>query len=223
MKARRDPPAPSNILRRTRPGSPPQSVLSTSLLAGYDDWTGEWTGDWSDDGADDHTHDTERLDMLDLKAQTPASPGNPPVTGKDQLLGLLAAITQHSVAMVRTGGGARLVVPSDALFEPSRSKLTSAGVLAVSSLAKAFIPFPTLRIQVEGHTDSLPQVQATRLLWQLGFERAIAVRDRLVVEGVRRSRVHGLTFAGTRPIASNASEAGRAHNRRIELLVLGST
>lgn len=227
MKARPEDTSRSNVLRRARQASPPQCALGISYLGGYDVWTGDGSGDWidddADDGTDDRTHDTVRLDELDLRPPPPAKASIPPGSCREQIMALVGAITQDNVGVVLTSGGARLVMPSDLLFDPSHSRLTRSGGAAIASLANTLLPYPALRVQVEGHTDSLPEVQATRLRWLIGFERAIAVRERLVREGVRRSSVQGLTFAGTRPIASNASEAGRARNRRIELLILGTT
>jgi chemotaxis protein MotB len=79
---------------------------------------------------------------------------------------------------------------------------------------------------VAGHTDNRPVVsQRTRELghfdnWYLSVHRAIAVAAELVRNGVTKSRLGVAGYADQRPIASNTSDAGRAQNRRVEIIIL---
>jgi chemotaxis protein MotB len=81
-------------------------------------------------------------------------------------------------------------------------------------------------LMVAGHTDNRPVVsQRTRELghfdnWYLSVHRAIAVAAELVRNGVTKSRLGVAGYADQRPIASNTSDAGRAQNRRVEIIIL---
>jgi chemotaxis protein MotB len=79
---------------------------------------------------------------------------------------------------------------------------------------------------VAGHTDSTPVTnEATKRRghfnnWYLSAHRAIAVGGELVADGVSAKRMGVVGYADERPIASNATEAGKAQNRRVEVLIL---
>jgi chemotaxis protein MotB len=79
---------------------------------------------------------------------------------------------------------------------------------------------------VAGHTDSTPVTnEATKRRghfnnWYLSAHRAIAVGGELVADGVSAKRMGVVGYADERPIASNATEAGKTANRRVEVLIL---
>jgi outer membrane protein OmpA-like peptidoglycan-associated protein len=68
-------------------------------------------------------------------------------------------------------------------------------------------------IRIEGHTDLIGRGVFNR---NLSEARATAVRDALIARGVPAERLRAQGFGARRPIADNATEAGRARNRRIE-------
>ena len=75
----------------------------------------------------------------------------------------------------------------------------------------------TLReVQIVGHTDSTGSEVTNR---QLSLNRAIAVRDFLIANGVNSSIVSAQGVASTQPVASNNTVEGRAENRRVTLTV----
>lgn len=74
--------------------------------------------------------------------------------------------------------------------------------------------YPQTNTTVEGHTDS---VGTDAYNQKLSERRANAVRDVLVNEyGVQGSRVDSVGYGESRPVADNATESGRAINRRVE-------
>ncbi len=75
---------------------------------------------------------------------------------------------------------------------------------------------PDMRVEVAGHTDS---VGSDAYNQKLSERRAQAVVDYLVSTGVDPKRLKAVGYGKTKPIASNATEAGRAENRRVELQV----
>jgi chemotaxis protein MotB len=75
-------------------------------------------------------------------------------------------------------------------------------------------------VVVEGHTDDRPIATSQfPSNWQLSGARAGAVVQRLVGAGVGGSRVSLGGYAARQPVASNATAAGRARNRRVEIVL----
>lgn len=87
---------------------------------------------------------------------------------------------------------------------------------SLSDLANFLIENPQIKIRINGHTDNVGDPGLNK---QLSLERAGSVRDFLVSKGVIFENLRISGWGGTRPIASNATEAGRAKNRRVELAV----
>jgi chemotaxis protein MotB len=78
------------------------------------------------------------------------------------------------------------------------------------------------KVTVSGHTDSIPIAFSERFLsnWDLSAARAAAVVDFFLdSNAVPDSQIDVVGFADTKPVASNATPAGRSQNRRIEILI----
>jgi len=82
---------------------------------------------------------------------------------------------------------------------------------------------------VAGHTDNTRVVNEATIRaghkdnWYLSAHRAISVGSDLISERVNPQRIAVTGYADQRPIASNASEQGKAQNRRVEVLILPTT
>ncbi|WP_268033621.1 OmpA family protein [Algoriphagus sp. PAP.12] len=72
------------------------------------------------------------------------------------------------------------------------------------------------KVRINGHTDSAGDPGLNKAL---SLERAGAVRDYLVEKGIEFERLRISGWGGTRPVASNATEVGRAKNRRVDLTI----
>lgn len=83
-------------------------------------------------------------------------------------------------------------------------------------LAGFLVKNPNIVLRINGHTDNVGDPGLNK---QLSLERAGSVRDFLVAQGVEFEKLRISGWGGTRPIASNVTEAGRAKNRRVELVV----
>jgi outer membrane protein OmpA-like peptidoglycan-associated protein len=74
----------------------------------------------------------------------------------------------------------------------------------------------TIRVEVAGHTDSVGSDAYNK---QLSERRAKAVMDYFVAQGIAADRLKAVGYGKSKPIASNATEEGRAENRRVELQI----
>jgi OOP family OmpA-OmpF porin len=74
-----------------------------------------------------------------------------------------------------------------------------------------------LRVEIAGHTDSVGPEAYNQGLSQ---RRANAVHDYLASGGIKSSRLSWTGYGESQPVADNASDEGRAQNRRVELNVL---
>lgn len=101
-------------------------------------------------------------------------------------------------------------------FVSGSTQLTPESGKTVNDLSQILRAYPNAQVQLSGHTDNTGDPQSNRVL---SLDRANAVRTMLVNDGIAADRVSTQGFGQDRPIASNASEQGRAQNRRTELTV----
>lgn len=101
-------------------------------------------------------------------------------------------------------------------FPPGAATLPETELPSLDRIAALLSDYPRLEIQIEGHTDSVGN-EARNL--ELSQQRAAAVREALIQRGVDGSRMSATGVGPERPIADNASPAGRAQNRRVEIYV----
>ena len=102
-------------------------------------------------------------------------------------------------------------------FESGSDVLTYSAQQKLGEVAQTLNRYPGVRVAVAAHTDN--QGPAASNL-QLSKRRAIAVARFLVEQGVAGSRLAPQAYGESQPVASNASAAGRASNRRVELQVV---
>lgn len=111
---------------------------------------------------------------------------------------------------------------SEVLFAPGKAGLSASGKKALKEAVRTIrARFPGATIEVRGHTDSQPiRLSGYKSNWDLSCARAVAVMYELVEsEGLDGDQLSAVGFGDTRPVASNATPAGRARNRRAELVV----
>jgi outer membrane protein OmpA-like peptidoglycan-associated protein/tetratricopeptide (TPR) repeat protein len=106
----------------------------------------------------------------------------------------------------------------DILFETNSFKLQPVSFVELDKLVQLMKENPTLKVQINGHTDNVGK-PADNLL--LSTNRAKAVVDYLISKGIDKTRLNAKGFGAAKPIADNTTEAGRAKNRRTELVVVG--
>jgi len=111
-------------------------------------------------------------------------------------------------------GVQRTIVLEGVNFETGSANLTDQSHATLDRVAASLLAYPLLRVEVAGYTD-IRGSAATNL--RLSQARAAAVRTYLVSRGVPARQLTSRGFGAGNPIASNATAAGRARNRRVEL------
>jgi len=114
----------------------------------------------------------------------------------------------------RKGSAIRL---RNVFFEFDRADLKPESELELMEVVRLLQAHPRWKVEVQGHTDSIGKAEYNQ---QLSQRRAEAVRQFLVQRGVRAERIFARGYGGSRPIASNATEEGRALNRRTEIVFI---
>ena len=102
------------------------------------------------------------------------------------------------------------------LFETASDRLDAQSELLIASFAEYLMGAPSLRVQIQGHTDNVGDASANLDLSQ---RRAKRVAETIINLGVSANRISHRGYGESRPVASNDSEVGRSQNRRTVFVV----
>jgi outer membrane protein OmpA-like peptidoglycan-associated protein len=111
-----------------------------------------------------------------------------------------------------------IVNMSDVLFDTGKYTLKPGAREKLAKIAGIILGHPGLKLEVEGHTDS---VGGDEFNQSLSEQRANSVREYLITQSVSADSITARGFGKTRPAASNETASGRQLNRRVELVVSG--
>lgn len=133
---------------------------------------------------------------------------------------LRARLLQQLNSILATRDSARGLIASmsDVLFRSGSFELLPGARERLAKISGIVLAYPSLHLQVEGHTDSIGSDEYNQ---QLSERRAGSVRDYLVQQGISQQAIEAHGFGKTEPIASNDTPEGRQQNRRVELVLSG--
>ncbi len=118
------------------------------------------------------------------------------------------------VEVQRQGDNITLVMPGNITFATNSADITPGFYSPLNNLASSLRQYDQNSIEIVGHTDSVGNYQSNVALSQ---RRAQSVATYIISQGVPASRVTTRGAGPDSPIASNATDAGRQQNRRVEI------
>lgn len=102
------------------------------------------------------------------------------------------------------------------VFEQSKAYLKSSAAGAINELVDFLQDYPDRTVLIEGHTDNTGSASLNQKLSQ---QRADAVRNALIARNISADRIRAIGLGEKYPRVSNDTEAGRAYNRRVEVIM----
>jgi len=111
----------------------------------------------------------------------------------------------------------RVLPKENVRFRTGQALLDASSYRLLDNIAKVLTDATTMRLRIEGHTDS---EGGERTNLELSRERALAVRSYLVDQGIDPARLEADGFGETRPIDTNRTSRGRSKNRRVEFHII---
>lgn len=133
---------------------------------------------------------------------------------------LRAELKGTGVSVARNGDNITLNMPGNVTFATNSSDLSPAFFSVLNSVGKVLAEYEQTVVEVAGHTDSTGSDAYNQ---GLSERRANSVSSYLSAQGVIPQRLITLGMGEKRPIADNASEAGRQANRRVEITMVPVT
>lgn len=118
------------------------------------------------------------------------------------------------VSVTRDGDVIILNMPSNITFDVDQDAVKAQFYPVLNSVSLVLKEFNRTVVDINGHTDSTGDPQYNV---RLSERRALSVANYLAAQGVDSRRFSIVGYGASQPIASNATESGRAANRRVEI------
>lgn len=133
-----------------------------------------------------------------------------------QAAALEQAVSNPNIQIINRGSYLQVILPEGILFATDSAAVSGPAQNDLYAVARNLNQYPNSRVEVVGHTDN---TGAAAYNQDLSQRRAQSVAGILTAAGVAPGRVVAVGRGESQPVASNASEAGRAQNRRVEILI----
>jgi outer membrane protein OmpA-like peptidoglycan-associated protein len=130
---------------------------------------------------------------------------------------LQQSLAGSGALITNTGNDLRVILPEGVTFRTGSSVVDPAFRPALRAVSDSLRRYPNTLVRVVGHTDN---VGTAAYNLQLSQDRALAVANELIANGTSANRIVVSGRGFYEPIASNSSAAGRAANRRVEIIIV---
>ena len=122
----------------------------------------------------------------------------------------------NSIATKKTDKGLMMTL-GDFVFDSGKATIKQEAVDNFSKVVEFINTYPDRQVRIEGHTDSSGSNKLNLTLSQM---RADAVKALLVENGIAANHINAVGMGEDFPVADNSSSAGKAKNRRVEIIIL---
>lgn len=136
---------------------------------------------------------------------------------------LAREIQDKQILLERTSRGLVITMVNDILFDSGKAKLKGHAKEVLKKIAGVLQEaVPDRDVGVEGHTDNVPiKYSGWKSNWELSAARATSVLHHLIEAcDIAPQRLSAIGYGEYRPIDTNETKAGRAKNRRVEIIIL---
>lgn len=163
----------------------------------------------------------ERSARIETLEQLIAEKENALIALKQSISQALHSFEGKGLAVTQKNGRVYVSMENKLLFKPGSWKVGSAGVDAVTTLAKVLVQNPDINVLIEGHTDTDPYNSNAIIKdnWDLSVKRATAIVRILEKNKVNPIQITAAGRSSYVPVASNKTREGKAKNRRIEIIL----
>ena len=139
-----------------------------------------------------------------------------------ELFGRLRALIDAGTIQVSFRKGRMIVeLPSAVLFDSGKTELKPDGKAALDQLVEALGSVAHRDLMIAGHTDNVPiNTKRYKSNWELSTQRAVVVVSYMIEKKLPADHLAAAGYGEMDPIADNATEEGKAKNRRIEIQLM---
>ncbi len=120
------------------------------------------------------------------------------------------------VSMARIESGASIILENIQFNRGTSDFADVKSIAQLDELVEFLRGNSNVRVRLEGHTDNAGDPQLNK---ELSMQRASKIRAYLTLKGIDFERVRIAGWGGSRPLADNATEEGKAKNRRVEMII----
>lgn len=117
-------------------------------------------------------------------------------------------------------GQVRVRLSEEVLFATASARITRRGRRLLTRLAETLRGPNVARVEIAGHTDSVPITHKYGDNWELSLERARRVALYLITQSVDARKLRLVGYGDCQPLVAGKSSEARARNRRVELFVI---
>ena len=158
----------------------------------------------------------EIFDNFDKNETVAKNTKNTVSSGKTVLEKVDDVLPKNNIVAEEVSAGIRLSI-RDIKFAPDSAQILSGESERLDEIAEVLKMAPNAQLLVEGHTASVGKPAGEQ---KLSEQRAHKIAEELKARGVKAGAFICRGFGGTKPVASNETNEGRAQNRRVEITIL---
>ena len=109
------------------------------------------------------------------------------------------------------------IVLNNIFFDFDKSTLKPESIMELDKVYDLMMANPEMKVELSGHTDNVGSAEYNK---RLSMQRAQVVMNYLLKKGIKKSRMKAMGYGFDRPIDTNETDEGRAHNRRTEFTII---